>query len=90
MEGLVPRIILSEASKTVLMIRIARAAYSDPDSEPWAGLKAIRGKIEFFTTLFHTLETYGNPILDDALVQGLLALVINTSDREFLTRLSRG
>jgi hypothetical protein len=89
LEGLVPRIILSEASKTVLMIRIARAAYSDPDSEPWAGLKAIRGKIEFFTTLFHTLETYGNPRLDEALVQGLLALVVNASDHEFLTRLSR-
>ena len=89
LEGLVPRIILSEASKTVLVIRIARAADSDPANSPWADLAAIRGKIEFFTTLFHTLETYGNPILDDALVQGLLALVINASDHEFLTRLSR-
>jgi len=89
LEGLVPRIILSEASKNVLIIRIARAAYADPANSPWADLAAIRGKIEFFTTLFHTLETYGNPILDEALVQGLLALVINASDYEFLTRLSR-
>jgi hypothetical protein len=89
LEGLVPRIILSEASKNVLVIRIARAAFSDPANSPWADLAAIRGKIEFFTTLFHTLETYGNPILDDALVQGLLALVINASDHDFLTRLSR-
>ena len=89
LEGLVPLIILSEASKNVLIIRIARAAYADPANSPWADLAAIRGKIEFFTTLFHTLETYGNPILDEALVQGLLALVINASDYEFLTRLSR-
>jgi hypothetical protein len=89
LEGLVPRIILSEASKNVLIIRIARAADSDPANSPWADLVAIRGKIEFFTTLFHTLETYGNPSLDDALVQGLLALVINASDTDFLTRLSR-
>ncbi len=89
LEGLVPRIILSEASKNVLIIRIARAAKSDPANSPWADLVAIRGKIEFFTTLFHTLETYGNPSLDDALVQGLLALVINASDNDFLTRLSR-
>jgi hypothetical protein len=90
LEDLVPRIILSEASKNVLIIRIARAAYADPANSPWADLAAIRGKIEFFTTLFHTLETYGNPRLDEALVQGLLALVINASDKEFLTRLSRG
>lgn len=89
LEGLVPRIILSEASKNVLIIRIARAANSDPANSPWADLVAIRGKIEFFTTLFHTLETYGNPILDEALVQGLLALVINESDKESLKRLSR-
>jgi hypothetical protein len=89
LEGLVPRIILSEASKNVLIIRIARAAYADPSNSPWADLAAIRGKIEFFTTLFHTLETYGNPSLDEALVQGMLALVINASDHEFLTRLSR-
>lgn len=89
LEGLVPRIILSEASKNVLIIRIARAAKSDPANSPWADLVAIRGKTEFFTTLFHTLETYGNPSLDDALVQGLLALVINASDNDFLTRLSR-
>jgi hypothetical protein len=89
LEDLVPRIILSEASKNVLIIRIARAAFSDPANSPWTDLAAIRGKIEFFTTLFHTLETYGNPILDDALVEGLLALVINASDHEFLTRLSR-
>jgi hypothetical protein len=89
LEDLVPRIILSEASKNVLIIRIARAAYADPANSPWADLAAIRGKIEFFTTLFHTLETYGNPRLDEALVQGLLALVVNASDHEFLTRLSR-
>jgi hypothetical protein len=89
LEDLVPRIILSEASKNVLIIRIARAAYADPSNSPWADLAAIRGKIEFFTTLFHTLETYGNPSLDEALVQGMLALVINASDHEFLTRLSR-
>ena len=89
LEGLVPRIILSEASKNVLIIRIARAADSDPANSPWADLVAIRGKTEFFQTLFHTLQTYGNPSLDDALVQGLLALVINESDKEFLTRLSR-
>jgi hypothetical protein len=89
LEGLVPRIFLSDSSKTVLMIRIAKAADSDPANSPWADLAAIRGKIEFFTTLLHTLETYGNTSLDEALVQGLLALVINASDHEFLTRLSR-
>jgi hypothetical protein len=89
LEGLVPRIFLSDSSKTVLMIRIAKAADSDPANSPWADLAAIHGKIEFFTTLFHTLETYGNPSLDEALVQGLLALVINASDNEFLKRLSR-
>lgn len=87
LEKLVPRITLSEPSKRSLMIKIARAAQSDPDSDPWAELQAIRGNNEFFTLLFHKLQRCKEPVLDDALIEGMHNLVVNQTDKEFLKRL---
>jgi hypothetical protein len=69
------------------LIEIARAAGSDPGDEPWAGLRAIQGKREFFNHLFQLLEKSKVIPLDDALIQGMLDIVFNSDDKIFLQRL---